>query len=351
MSEPVTNPSAGSRLNAKFDNMLAALPRTSGNIGGLFLLLVLLVALFAFLLPGAFLHVSTFQAMMFQLPELGLLSLAMVVPLISGGINLAIIATANQAALLMAWILTATMPMEATGANLVFWLTGALVAGLVLCVLIGLVTGMLIAMLEIHPILVTLGTMTLINGFSIYFTRGRTLTGFPNALIAVSNDTAFGVPISFFLFVLVAVAVDTLLRRTPLGVRIHMMGSNLKATRFSGVDTTRVQIWVYVLSSVLCWIAAVLMMARFNAAGADIAQSYLLITILAAVLGGIDPYGGFGRIAGLFLALCILQAISSGFNLLGLSPHLTLAFWGVILLGVMGVKRIVLRQQNGPPSG
>ena len=67
------------------------------------------------------------------------------------------------------------------------------------------------------------------------------------------------------------------------------------------------------------------MMARFNSAGADIAQSYLLITILAAILGGIDPYGGFGRIAGLFVALCILQAISSGFNLLNISPHLTLA--------------------------
>jgi simple sugar transport system permease protein len=81
------------------------------------------------------------------------------------------------------------------------------------------------------------------------------------------------------------------------------------------------------------------MMARFNSAGADIAQSYLLITILAAILGGVDPYGGFGRIVGLFVALCILQAISSGFNLLSLSPNLTLAFWGLILLAVMGIKR------------
>jgi len=180
----------------------------------------------------------------------------------------------------------------------------------------------------------------LINGISIYFTRGRTLTGFPDALIAVSNETVLGVPISFGLFVLVAIAVHLLLRRTPLGIRITMIGSNLEATRFSGVDTVRVQIWVYVLSSVLCWIAAVLMMARFNAAGADIAQSYLLITILAAILGGIDPYGGFGRIAGLFAALCILQTISSGFNLLGLSSHLTLAFWGFILLAVITAKRI-----------
>jgi hypothetical protein len=73
---------------------------------------------------------------------------------------------------------------------------------------------------------------------------------------------------------------------------------DLEATRYSGVATRRVQIWVYILSSLLCWLAAIIMMARFNSAGANIAQSYLLITILAAILTGIDPYGGFGRIDG-----------------------------------------------------
>jgi simple sugar transport system permease protein len=131
-----------------------------------------------------------------------------------------------------------------------------------------------------------------------------------------------------------------LLTRTALGVRIHMIGSNLEATRFSGVDTRRVLVSVYVLSSLLCFLAAIVMMARFNSAGADIAGSYLLITILAAILGGIDPYGGFGRISGLFVALWILQTIASGFNLMNLSPHLALASWGFILLLVMGVKRL-----------
>jgi simple sugar transport system permease protein len=138
----------------------------------------------------------------------------------------------------------------------------------------------------------------------------------------------------------VAVVVHVLLTRTALGVRIHMIGSNLEATRFSGVDTRRVLVSVYVLSSLLCFLAAIVMMARFNSAGADIAGSYLLITILAAILGGIDPYGGFGRISGLFVALWILQTIASGFNLMNLSPHLALASWGFILLLVMGVKRL-----------
>ena len=129
------------------------------------------------------------------------------------------------------------MPNDASGATLALWLVAALVAGLVLCIVAGVLTGLMIAGLGVHPILVTLGTMTLLHGFSIYFTRGRTLSGFPDALIQISNDTILGVPISFVLFVVVAILVHVLLTRTALGVRIHMIGSNLEATRFSGVDT------------------------------------------------------------------------------------------------------------------
>jgi ABC-type xylose transport system permease subunit len=106
--------------------------------------------------------------MMFQLPELGLLSLAMTIPLISGGLNLAIIATANQAALLMAWILTTQMPHDATGGVLAFWIATAFVAGFLLCLAIGFLTGVIVAVIGVHPILVTLGTQTLVSGISIW---------------------------------------------------------------------------------------------------------------------------------------------------------------------------------------
>ena len=193
--------------------------------------------------------------------------------------------------------------------------------------------------------------MTLLHGLAIYFTRGRTISGFPDAVIAISNETVLGIPVSFLVFTLIVVLAHVLLTRTELGVRIHMIGSNLEATRYSGVNTRRVQVWVYVLSSVLCWLAAVIMMSRFNSAGADIAQSYLLITVLAAVLGGIDPYGGFGRVAGLFVALWILQVIASGFNLLNVSPHLGLASWGLILILVMAVKRVAASFNVFPKAG
>jgi len=127
-----------------------------------------------------------------------------------------------------------------------------------------------------------------------------------------------------------------------IGSGIHIdQFTHIEATRYSAIDTRRVLVGVYLMSSLLCFVAACLMMARFNSASAGYAQSYLLVTILAAVLGGVDPFGGFGRVAGLVMALLVLQVISSGLNQLGLSQHLTLAIWGLTLIGVMAARTLV----------
>ena len=113
-----------------------------------------------------------------------------------------------------------------------------------------------------------------------------------------------------------------------------MIGSSEKATRYSGVDTKRVLLGVYVLSSLLAAVAALVMMARLNSANAAYGESYLLVTILAAVLGGVDPFGGFGKVGALIMALILLQVISSAFNLLDFSPFLTLAIRGALIIVV-----------------
>lgn len=328
------------------DRDLSALTRLArsafpGGAGGLALLLVCLVLLFSLLLPDRFPTFGTVQSMMFQLPELGLLALAMVIPLISGGLNLAIIATTNQCALLMAFIMKSLAPAGAAAPEVALAVVLALLAGLALCLAIGLVTGFLVATMGVHPILVTLGTMSLIDGISIYLTRGTVISGFPDVFQWAGSRIVLGVPAPFLVLIAAAVTVGLILTRTAFGVSVYMVGSNLEATRYSGIDTRRVLIGVYTLSSVLCFVAACLMLARFNSASAAYAQSYLLVTIVAAVLGGVDPDGGFGRISGLMLALVVLQVISSGCNLLGLSQHLTLAMWGLTLIVVMGVKFLV----------
>jgi len=330
-------------MNANMSGMMGLLRMgTPGGLSGLGSLLIALVLVSAIGVPG-FASAGTLQSIMFQMPELGLLSLAMVVPLISGGLNLAIVATANSAALLMAWLMKSLLPPGAPGGEVALAIVAALAAGLLLCVLWGLLTGLIVAYTGVHPILVTLGTKSLIDGVSIYLTRGTVISGLPEQYSAAGNALVLGVPVPFLVLIVASLLVGVLLRRTGFGVAIFMVGSNVEATRYSAIDTRRVLVGVYLFSAVLCFVAACLMLARFNSASADYAQSYLLITILAAVLGGVDPFGGFGKVAGLMLSLAVLQVLASASNLLGLSDYLKLAVWGFVLIVVMAAQTLRAR--------
>ena len=320
----------------------------SDSNSGLIALLIVLFLFFSWMLPGSFATHDTLQSMMFQLPELGILALAMLFPLLSGGFNLAIIATANMAALLMAWIMTRFI--DPSGANATTMVMLALTAGFFASLAVGMVTGYLVATLNTHPILVTLGTMSIVSGTCIWLTRGKPIAGFPDQFQQIGNAVWLGIPLPFWIFVAAAIVVGLILTRTRFGISVYMTGSNLEATRYSGINVRNVLIGIYTASSLLCWLASILMMARFNSASPDYAGSYLLVTVLAAILGGVDPNGGFGRVSGLFVALLILQIISSGLNLLGVDTQLTQATWGGTMIAVMVARYIIGRYRLFTPK-
>lgn len=335
----MTDASASPRLSAFLTRLVGG-----GTIPTLGLVLVAILLVFGLILGDRLFSVGTLQSMAFQLPELGILSLAMMITLLSGGLNLAIIATANLCGLAMAAILVTFVP-GAEGVMWGVWQIVAILAGLAVATVVGLVNGYVIAYLGVSPILATLGTMTLCKGLSIGLTRGNVISGFPDPIVFLGNGTVLGIPTAMLVFLGLCVPVALLLNRTPFGHKIYMIGSNERATRFSGVDTRRVLLRVYVISSLLAAVAALVMLARFNSANASYGESYLLVTILAAVLGGVDPFGGFGRVGGLLMALILLQVISSAFNLMNFSPFLTIAIWGALIIAVSGFS--VLRQVGG----
>ena len=301
------------------------------------LLLIILSLLIFF--PGRVLTANNFESMAFQLPELGILSLAIMITMLSGGINLSIIATANMAGIVSAFIMTRMITESMTGSPIPIILL-AILAGWLVSLLIGIFNGVLIAYIGVSPILATLGTMTLVGGISILVTKGYVVSGFPEEYQYLGNGLFLGIPIPFLIFLGLAIFVSILLRRTPFGIANYLIGSNEIATRFSGINVNRTLVKIYALSGLLCGIASTIMISRFNSAKAGYASSYLLITILISVLGGVNPYGGFGRIGGLVLALFIMQLVSSTFNFLGLSSHLTIAIWGLLLLITIGLRNI-----------
>ena len=274
-----------------------ALPLGS-DVRILIILIAALLAVFGTILPGKYLTLRNFQSMAVQLPELGLLAIAMAVVMLTGGINLSIIATANACGIVIATILVNTVSRDAAIAESIGPVLLALTAGLTVSTLIGLVNGLLIACVGMSPILATLGTMTIVEGIFILVTRGRVISGFPELLLSVGNSSLWGIPISFLIFLAAAVLVTVLLERTPFGQAVYMIGSNSVATEFSGVNVRRTTVLLYALSGLLCGISSVIMVSRFNSARVGYGESYLLITVLACVLGGLNPDGGIGRIVG-----------------------------------------------------
>jgi simple sugar transport system permease protein len=308
--------------------------RISDRLGaeniGLLLALIAVIAFFGFMSPQ-FLSLDTFDSVAFQLPELGLLTLAMLMPIIAGGINLSVTYTANLCGLTLAWVLHVNGGPDAGIA--------AFLLGSILAVGVGTATGLImgpvIAYTGAHPILVSLSMMIFVRGLGEFLTRGADISGFPDFIQPLGHGSIWGFPIPLLILLLAVGAWHVLMGRTRLGFSNYMIGSNIEATRYSGIPTHRVVTLIYALSGAMCAVAGIIMMARFNSVRVGHGESYLLITVLACFLGGVNPFGGFGKVVSVFLALIVLQLLSSGLNLLGASQHLATAIWGIMLVAVM----------------
>lgn len=307
----------------------------ASEIPGLIAVLVLLVLLFS-AVSDRFLSQATFTSIAFQLPELGLLTLAMLIPILSGGLNLAITYSANISGLVLAWVLQAGGGPDAGVMIFVLGILAALLSGAA----IGGVLGLVIAYTGAHPILASLSMMIFLRGLGEFLTRGGSVGGFPPYIVQFGQGSVLGIPVPLLIFLACVALWILLLRRTRLGFSIYMVGSNPEATRYSGVSTRRTLTMIYVLSGLMCAVAGIVMVTRFNSVRVGHGEAYLLITVLACFLGRVDPFGGFGKVLPVVLALVILQVISSGLNLLGTNQHLATALWGGILIFVMVFRHL-----------
>jgi simple sugar transport system permease protein len=303
------------------------------DVAGLLGVFALTVIAFGLTSPQ-FLSAANFDSMGFQLPELGLLTLAMLAPIVSGGINLAIIAQANLSGLALAWILNVNGGSHAGVFAFAAGVAGALAVGGAT----GAAMGATIAYFGAHPILASLAMMIFLNGLGVFLTRGGDISGFPDFLGMFGHGEFLGVPVPLIVFAVVAIVWHVLLSRTRHGFSVAMVGSNPRASEYSGIPVKRTLTLVYALSGVMCAIAGVVMLTRFNSVRVGEGEALLLVTVLACFLGGVDPFGGFGRVAPVMVALLILQTLSSGLNLIGASEHLATAVWGLFLIAVMVLR-------------
>jgi simple sugar transport system permease protein len=312
------------------------------NLLQLLALTVLIFAAMAALNPDKFLRPYNFISITFVAPELGLLAIAMMLAMLTGGIDLSVIGIANLSGILAGLffhmvgaprgpaLLGLPLPLVAAGVAI------ALGTGL----LAGALNGWLITRARITPILATIGSGQIFVGLSLVLTGGPAIVGFPKLWDAIGNSTVLGAALPAVLFVAVAAAVALVLTRTPLGVNLFLIGTSAKAARFAGIRLDRAIFLSYVATGALASVAGILLSSRTNAAKSDYGTSYLLQAVLIAVLGGTNPAGGRATVLGLFIALVALMFLSSGFQLMRFSNFLVDFIWGAFLLLVIAINAL-----------
>lgn len=331
--------------------------------------LVAFVLIFAFLSlldPRRFLGATNIQQMSFQLPEFGVLSLAMMVAMISGGIDLSIISVtilsgivsaitllsvASSGNLDLTLMLKGIMAGEGSTTALVQQLPFdfhmlllillAVIVALAVGAACGLFNGLLVAVVRIPPILATLGTMKLFEGISFVITKGSPITSFPKPFLFLGSGSIVHVPVPMVVFVVSAAVIALLLRRTQLGFRIYAVGMNPVAARYSGIDNRSVLVRTYAVSGLLAGVAALLIMARVDSVKVGYGSSYLLQAVLVVILGGVSHLGGSGNILNVVISILMLRIISSAFNIIGLSEYFRNVIWGSLLVMVTAANYVI----------
>jgi simple sugar transport system permease protein len=317
----------------------------------LFIITALIFVAFSLLLGERFFSVRNLQSMAVQFPEFGILAFAILITMLTGGIDLSIVGAANLSAIVAALILTRLSGDGGAGVPLAATIPLAMVAALAVASLCGLFNGFLVSRIGITPILATLGTGSLYTGLSYVITGGPAIT--TTQLAFIGNGTIAGVPIPVIVFIVLAIVFAVMLNRTSFGFNVYMLGTNPRAALFSGIHNERVLMRTYWLAGLVAGIAGIIFLARANSAKPDYGATFILLTVLIAILGGVRYTGGFGAVSGLVLSVLSIQFLSTGLNMLmlQLSGSSAAIFfrqfaWGALLLLVMVVNYYVEQRRQ-----
>lgn len=207
----------------------------------------------------------------------------------------------------------------------------------------GAFNGALVVGFGLPALAVTLGTMGIWRAVALYIAGPEGYAGFPPSYVWLGSAAwvDFLVPVSLVLLVVVFGAFAFLMHRTVYGRLVFMTGANAVAVRLSGVRTHLVKISGFAIGGALAGLASLVYIGQYQSARADNASQLLLLIVTAVTLGGVDIFGGRGRVIGVFLALLLLGTLRNGMGLANFSGPLQ-----SLVIGTLLVASVLLSQAS-----
>jgi len=224
-----------------------------------------------------------------------------------------------------------------------------LIAGCVMMgAALGAFNGILVWKLDIPPIVVTLGTLTIYRGLVFVLSGGAWVNAdqMSRDFIQLQRGVFLGLPVLSWFAIVVAGLVYVLMTRTPLGRAFYAIGVNPTASVYTGIDVGRTQFLAFVLSGAISGLAGYLWISRYVIASVEVASGYELTIIAACVIGGVSIAGGIGTVAGALLGAIFLGVVNNALPVIGVSP-----FWQMAISGAAILLAVVLNARGERRKG
>ncbi|MEV6160140.1 ABC transporter permease [Nonomuraea sp. NPDC052129] len=219
----------------------------------------------------------------------------------------------------------------------------AVLLGVAIGAACGLINGLLVSFCRVPALVVTLGTLYVIQGIDHYIAHGRQINAvnLPPGLLSLGNGSVLGVPYLPLITLVIMVVIGYYLRSYPSGREFYAIGSSPEAARLAGVPVRRRILLAYLVSGCLAGLAGVLWLARFGTVIADSAHGWELLVVSAVVVGGVAITGGVGSVYGAALGALLLTTIGSALVVLRVNPFWQQAITGALLLLAISVDRVL----------
>ena len=218
--------------------------------------------------------------------------------------------------------------------DLDFAVTEAVLIALFVSIIFGLLNAFLTIKIGIFSVIATIGTGFMIRGGSYLFTNGLPIYPLPESFALLGSLRPFNLSFTFLLMIILTIVVQVLLRSSKWGTALYATGSNLKAAKMAGINTTKVKTICFVTTSFLSAVAGLLTMSQLPGTPGDpIIGLNLELDILAGVIvGGVSLYGGRGSAIGTFIGVAFIQLVRSGLVIAHFNPYLQLPALGMLLM-------------------
>lgn len=215
----------------------------------------------------------------------------------------------------------------------------SILLGIAGCVLVGAINGFFVIKFKLPPFIATLGMLSIARSACHILSGSYPILNMPTSYLFLGQGYIAGIPFPVWLMVIIAVIISIFLNKTVTGRRIYAVGGNEQATRFSGVNTNKIKLLVYILSAGLAGFAGIVLTAKMGAGQSSTGTAYELDAIGAVIIGGASMSGGSGTVFGTVIGAAIMGVIKNALVLLSVDT-----FWQQLITGVIIIVAVSLDQ-------